>query len=75
MLAAAGLSLFATVAAACGSDAADTTTNAAPASTTAAPDAGSAAPAAQLVATAGGGQFDLASIEGKDTMLWFWAPW
>ena len=23
----------------------------------------------------GGGEFDAASIQGKDTVLWFWAPW
>lgn len=23
----------------------------------------------------GGGAFDSASIEGRDTVLWFWAPW
>lgn len=23
----------------------------------------------------GGGEFDAASIRGKDTVLWFWAPW
>ena len=27
--------------------------------------------AAQL----GGGEFDAASIQGQDTVLWFWAPW
>ena len=26
-------------------------------------------------ATVGGGEFDAASIQGKDTVLWFWAPW
>lgn len=35
------------------------------------------APAAtgQLVATVDGGQLDLGSLEGQDTVLWFWAPW
>ena len=28
-----------------------------------------------LVPLIGGGQFDLGSIEGIDTVLWFWAPW
>lgn len=32
-------------------------------------------PAAQLVDLVGGGQIDLNSIEGTDTVLWFWAPW
>lgn len=26
-------------------------------------------------ATASGGQIDLTSLEGQDTVLWFWAPW
>lgn len=26
-------------------------------------------------ATVGGGEFNAASIQGKDTVLWFWAPW
>lgn len=35
-----------------------------------------AAPAsADQVGLIGGGQFDLGSIEGTDTVLWFWAPW
>lgn len=25
--------------------------------------------------TVDGGTFDLGSIEGTDTVLWFWAPW
>jgi len=25
--------------------------------------------------TADGGQIDFGSLEGSDTMLWFWAPW
>ena len=25
--------------------------------------------------TVSGGQFDLNSLEGTDTVLWFWAPW
>lgn len=45
-----------------------TTTTAAPESTT------TAAPGRQ-VNLVGGGQFDLNSIEGTDTVLWFWAPW
>jgi len=27
------------------------------------------------VATVGGGQLALGSIDGQDTILWFWAPW
>ena len=30
---------------------------------------------AGVVNTVAGGQLDLASIEGQDTVLWFWAPW
>ncbi len=30
---------------------------------------------AGMVATADGGQIDLGSLEGTDTVLWFWAPW
>lgn len=26
-------------------------------------------------ATVGGGEFNASSIQGKDTVLWFWAPW
>jgi thiol-disulfide isomerase/thioredoxin len=84
------LTLFlplALVAAACGDDRSDS--GAAPSSgdpvTTAAEsqggpsggpsgDAGAGGPtftAAQI----GGGEFDAASIQGKDTVLWFWAPW
>ena len=25
--------------------------------------------------TASGGQIDFGSLEGTDTVLWFWAPW
>jgi thiol-disulfide isomerase/thioredoxin len=45
-------------------------------------DAGSAAAppalADQMSFTApqlGGGEFDASALEGKDTVLWFWAPW
>ena len=30
---------------------------------------------ADLVDLVGGGQLDLNSIVGQDTVLWFWAPW
>ncbi len=37
---------------------------------------GSAESTANIVApTAAGGQIDFASLEGADTVLWFWAPW
>ena len=38
-------------------------------------DAGADAGAAELIPTADGGQIDLGSLEGTDTILWFWAPW
>ena len=40
-----------------------------------APDETGTAVAAEPVALVGGGQFDLGSLEGQDTVLWFWAPW
>lgn len=36
--------------------------------TTAAVDAG-------VLPTVGGGQIDTNTLEGTDTILWFWAPW
>ncbi len=30
---------------------------------------------APVADTADGGQIDFGSLEGSDTMLWFWAPW
>lgn len=54
--------------AACGTDAA-TTANAGQIETTE-----STFP--QLtVPTVAGGQFEFGSLEGQDTVLWFWAPW
>lgn len=32
-------------------------------------------PVAGVVETLSGAKFDLGSIEGQDTLLWFWAPW
>jgi ABC-type glycerol-3-phosphate transport system substrate-binding protein len=37
--------------------------------------AGDVAETVGVVSTVAGGQLDLASIEGQDTVLWFWAPW
>ncbi len=35
-----------------------------------------AAPAeSELLPTVSGGQIDTNSLEGSDTILWFWAPW
>lgn len=41
-------------------------------------DAGESASASLLTGdfpTVQGGQIDLASLEGQDVVLWFWAPW
>ncbi len=27
------------------------------------------------IGTVSGNQFDMASLEGQDAVLWFWAPW
>ena len=64
--------------AACGgSDAVESTTDSTrPATpTTSAEEATTADAAPMLVATVSGGQIDLNSLEGQDTVLWFWAPW
>jgi cytoskeletal protein RodZ len=52
-----------------------TASRAATESTTNAPDTTITETAADLVGLVGGGQLDLNSIEGQDTVLWFWAPW
>lgn len=57
--------------AACGSAAVESTTPAGAED----PTTSSGAPIGSSVALVGGGQFDLGSIEGTDTVLWFWAPW
>ncbi len=62
------------VLAACGSGGASTSSAGAgsrPANTAAAP----AAPAGFTAAVLGGGELSSASFAGKDTVLWFWAPW
>jgi hypothetical protein len=65
----------------------DTDSNVAPGSTEAVPsdstttiaesavDTTSEPSAGEQVGLVGGGQLDLGSIEGMDTVLWFWAPW
>lgn len=50
-----------------------TTTTPAPAASES--PSSSQAPVGELVNLVGGGQLDLNSIEGTDTVLWFWAPW
>jgi hypothetical protein len=53
---------------ACGSDdGGDVATDAA--------SAESSTPNPGVVPTADGGQIDFGSLEGSDTLLWFWAPW
>jgi len=37
--------------------------------------AGEVAAGAETLPTVNGGQIDVASLEGTDTILWFWAPW
>jgi hypothetical protein len=42
------------------------------------PDAGGETSGSDLAFTAplvGGGQLDAGSLEGRDVVLWFWAPW
>lgn len=70
--AAAGAALALTLAA-CGGEA--TTTEAASGADDAVASAPAAAPIAGSFPTVAGGQIDLASLEGQDTVLWFWAPW
>lgn len=43
--------------------------------TTTAEDTEQALALSGTVDTVAGGQIDLSSIEGQDTVLWFWAPW
>ncbi len=53
---------------ACGSDGSDDVASDAPPATSSTPNPG-------VVPTADGGQIDFGSLEGSDTLLWFWAPW
>ena len=46
-----------------------------PGSAASAQGAGEGPPAPVLVGLADGSQLDWNSLEGKDVMLWFWAPW
>ena len=61
------LATFVLVMAACSSDDGGSDTTAAPTTTAIQPG--------DYVNLVGGGQIDLNSIEGQDTVLWFWAPW
>ena len=60
------LAAVAVLAAACGDGGAETST--------AAVDSLSADRSSFTAPQLGGGEFDSASIQGKDTVLWFWAP-
>lgn len=51
------------------------TSSAAPSPTSSDAPSTTEAPVGELVNLVGGGQLDLNSIEGTDTVLWFWAPW
>ncbi len=42
---------------------------------TTSPSATTSVRTTELVPLVGGGQIDLNSIQGQDTVLWFWAPW
>lgn len=39
------------------------------------PDPATSESEANLVDLAGGGQLDWNSLQGRDVVLWFWAPW
>jgi hypothetical protein len=70
---------FAVALAACGgADAVESAGTSAPETTTEAPasEEQSSAEAVPVVYdTVAGGQLDFGSLEGQDTVLWFWAPW
>ena len=54
------------------------TATAVPAETVPDPSAEEATPPsfpAITLATSTGGQIDFGSLQGQDTVLWFWAPW
>jgi hypothetical protein len=60
------IAAIATLATGCGESGVETT----------APDATAADTALTGTAdTLAGGQIELTSLEGQDTVLWFWAPW
>lgn len=67
------LAATALVAAACGEDGSDSA-DAAPGGASS-PSGAAAEPLEFTAATLSGGDFDAASLEGRDTVLWFWAPW
>ena len=79
------LMAFGLIAAACGGDdttsvesssaGSDTEANTESRDGDVAGDAPESAAQSVVLPTVGGGQIDLGSVEGTDTILWFWAPW
>ena len=62
--------------AACGGSAAAPASEDTAAPVAEASDESAASDFPQFVApTVGGGQLEFGSLEGQDTVLWFWAPW
>ncbi|MGI9605098.1 MAG: hypothetical protein ACR2P0_03065 [Acidimicrobiales bacterium] len=61
------------IATACGGG--DVQTTAESADEAAAASSGPTLTALGTVSTVAGGQLDLGSLDGQDTVLWFWAPW
>jgi thiol-disulfide isomerase/thioredoxin len=64
------LGIVAAIAVACGDDG---RSSASP--STDGEESPAATPAVLTADLVGGGEFDAASLEGTDTVLWFWAPW
>lgn len=62
------------VAAACG-DGDDSASSGTTAGTAGGAATATAAPATFTAERIGGGDFDSAELEGRSTVLWFWAPW
>ncbi len=61
--------------AACGGSSATTDAASAPVDDAPADEAAASTFPQFVTATTGGGQLDFGSLEGQDTVLWFWAPW
>lgn len=73
--------ILALIAAACGSTSDENSSQGAAVNTTDEPapsdqpDPPTSRSDTQLVDLAGGGQLDWNSLQGRDVVLWFWAPW
>lgn len=52
-----------------------TASNSASEAPTPTPESETTVSAGNVVPLVGGGQLDLNSVQGTDTVLWFWAPW